>query len=448
MLGAVIGAAGMVSSASGADLGHPIASLDVCDALGLSGLTIASAENCLQISGGAAYKFKWGDYLGKQNIVLNFERNGKNFTIPEHDSVGGQSLDWESHVDAWLKFVGTAQSSFGPARAVIKLGYDDDLVMTKPGDSLTPKPPVLVETSLFTVDEAYVSIGETTILTAGLKETKGSIANFDDDAPYNWLGLFNSQNVDKGVYFSHGSLVDFLGASHPYDMLPVGGHVIQLTSDLGNGFFVGGALENLNDTMAARAGTAIGVLSYDNGSGFTGHFTALAGGVLDGTVEDWAIHTGFSAELDMVSLRGALAYDDNGFWNVLGSAMIHSDMFTLAGSVEGTSGHELGAGVSLTVDMTEELSVKAGFRWFDTDTTAPNNEAYQAAIGVDVAATESVALNGELGLYAEKISPAQYYYAKGGVSWKPGGGFKSGLDGELYSNGGYSLTFSASKDFE
>ena len=36
--------------------------LDVCDQLGLSGLTISSDTNCLQISGGVDYEFTWGDY--------------------------------------------------------------------------------------------------------------------------------------------------------------------------------------------------------------------------------------------------------------------------------------------------------------------------------------------------------------------------------------------------
>ena len=47
-----------------------------------------------------------------------------------------------------------------------------------------------------TLDEAYVAIGGATVLSAG---KKGSIMNFDDDAPFNWLGLFLSEKVDAGV---------------------------------------------------------------------------------------------------------------------------------------------------------------------------------------------------------------------------------------------------------
>lgn len=38
--------------------------LDVCDALGLSGLTISSDDQTLNIAGGVQYEFRWGDYRG------------------------------------------------------------------------------------------------------------------------------------------------------------------------------------------------------------------------------------------------------------------------------------------------------------------------------------------------------------------------------------------------
>jgi hypothetical protein len=40
------------------------ADLDICDRLGLSGLTISSDSDCLQISGEVRYEFQWGDYRG------------------------------------------------------------------------------------------------------------------------------------------------------------------------------------------------------------------------------------------------------------------------------------------------------------------------------------------------------------------------------------------------
>jgi hypothetical protein len=38
---------------------------NLCDALGLSGLTISSDTNCLQITGSVQYEFLWGDYDGR-----------------------------------------------------------------------------------------------------------------------------------------------------------------------------------------------------------------------------------------------------------------------------------------------------------------------------------------------------------------------------------------------
>ena len=53
LLGSVA-AAGLSTGAYAADLGV-LTSLDVCDALGLSGLTISSDTNCLQITGEVKY---------------------------------------------------------------------------------------------------------------------------------------------------------------------------------------------------------------------------------------------------------------------------------------------------------------------------------------------------------------------------------------------------------
>src|SRR5690349_19091193 len=113
LLGSVA-AAGLSTGAFAADLGV-LTSLDVCDSLGLSGLTISSDTNCLQITGEVKYKFTWGDF-------------GDAITVPTPADggigvgIGGDGLnDWRSRFDAWIKFVATADSDFGPAKAVLKL---------------------------------------------------------------------------------------------------------------------------------------------------------------------------------------------------------------------------------------------------------------------------------------------------------------------------------------
>ena len=108
-----IAAAGLATGAQAADLGV-LTSLDVCDSLGLSGLTISSDTNCLQITGEVKYEFNWGNYRPGQNIVV---APAGTFDIPNDSGTN----DWGSKVEAWIKFVATADSDFGPAKAVIKI---------------------------------------------------------------------------------------------------------------------------------------------------------------------------------------------------------------------------------------------------------------------------------------------------------------------------------------
>src|SRR5690606_40077511 len=94
LLGSVA-AAGLSTGAFAADLGV-LTSLDVCDALGLSGLTISSDTNCLQITGEVKYEFNWGDYadtgLGADALLV--ETGDDNFYVPVSDHI----YDWNSRV--------------------------------------------------------------------------------------------------------------------------------------------------------------------------------------------------------------------------------------------------------------------------------------------------------------------------------------------------------------
>ena len=53
--------AGLTTAGYAADLGV-VTSLDVCDQLGISGLTIASSDNCLAISGNVSFEYDVGDF--------------------------------------------------------------------------------------------------------------------------------------------------------------------------------------------------------------------------------------------------------------------------------------------------------------------------------------------------------------------------------------------------
>src|SRR5450432_4579116 len=85
---AMAGMSGLATGAYAADLAKGVlTSLDVCDSLGLAGLSISSDTNCLQISGEVSYMFDWGDYestgtgngAGSTQIV---QTPDDNFSIP------------------------------------------------------------------------------------------------------------------------------------------------------------------------------------------------------------------------------------------------------------------------------------------------------------------------------------------------------------------------------
>ncbi|MDC9824128.1 hypothetical protein PRN20_10295 [Devosia sp. ZB163] len=462
LLGSVA-AAGLSTGAFAADLGV-LTSMDICDDLGLSGLTISSDTNCLQITGEVKYKFTWGDYV---------DLDGDFFTVDTgagvYDVIGGDGEnDWESRFDAWVKVVATANSDFGPAKAVLKLKEVDrtaasaDIAIQGGGS----------DTSGVILDEAYVSIGDSTVIMAG---KKGSIMKKGDDEPLNWLGLFNSEKVDVGVSWG-----PFDGTGDD-DGLDDGGHVIQVVSDLGNGFSIGAGLEDLNgaNTLGSDlAGTAVGVISY-SGEGISAHITAAAAGVLDGEIDAWGVHAGFTGTFDnfKVVLAGAYGHADDVFgvgndydyWNVLASASATFDIFTIAGSVEAVNGYgdtvppfpsddtDYGAGASISAAIADGVILNLGGRWYQQNIWHPgiDNNAYQVAASVSAAVTESITVTGEIGYLNDEVEPEDVFYGSGKLAWAPGAnsGFTSSIKGTVSSgiesgDVGYKLETEFKKTFE
>ncbi|MET0436917.1 MAG: hypothetical protein ABW043_05435 [Devosia sp.] len=472
-----VAAAGLSTAGFAADLGV-LTSLDVCDALGLSGLTISSDTNCLQISGGVSYEMRFGDYrgtdlVGPTALDNNVFATGNAFVDvigPNADAVTGNRNDWQSKVEAWLKFVGTADSDFGPAKAVIKLKQRDAYrfqngvaASTTWGDN---------DPEGFYIDEAYVSVGDTTVIMAG---KKGSIANFGDSAPFNYLGLFGYSKVDNGVLFDNDDTPDYLG-----------GHVIQVVSDLGNGVSVAAGLENIGGDPTAlglpavannlpdgfanngqNAGTLVGVLSYA-GEGITAHVTGLAIGVLDGTVTAWGLHAGATGTFDQFKVRAAGAFfrDDvqalskfHGL--VTGEATFDMFKIGLSGEYQRkdvagvvTDGYGIGGSVGATV--TEGVSINLGARYFNLNGGGVANEGTtQVSAQLVAAVTETIKITGELGAYfnsttlpAAPGTESSVYYGAAELAWAPGGGFTSSVKGEVYSNNAYRVQFKAAKSFE
>jgi hypothetical protein len=443
LLGSVAAAGLSTGGAFAADLGV-LTSLDVCDALGLSGLTISSDTNCLQITGEVKYKFVWGDYDVEDLVVDTPADGGVGF-------ISGDGLnDWQSRFDAWVKFVATADSDFGPAKAVLKLKQVTDARVTDEGvqyfggsttgDVANSGPGAVV------LDEAYVSIGDSTVIMAG---KKGSIMNKGDDEPLTWLNLFNAEDVDNGV--SWGPFASDRG-------LPDGGMVIQVKSDLGNGFTLSGGLEKLDgNNLFGNAGTAVGVIAYA-GEGISAHITAAAAGVLDGDVEAWGVHAGFAGTFDNFKVVLAGAYGNNDdigydYWNVLASASATFDMFTIAGAVEAVDNGvdtDFGAAASVSVGVAEGVTVNVGGRWYQANISG-QGDSYQVAAGVSAAVTESITVTGEVGYINGDWDDEFYGSAK--LAWAPGGGYTSSIKGTVTSGTddwdvGYKVETEFKKTFE
>ena len=405
--------AGLSTAGYAADLGV-VTSLDVCDELGLSGLTISSDTNCLVITGKVSFEYDWGDY-DPGRVYGSFSNNtGNTYTVLDPTTALDSN---KGDVDAWLKFVGTADSDFGPASATIKLISENQ-----------------TGTSDWTVgiDEAWVGIGDTTMLMAGYKS---SIFNVGDDVPLNYLGLFNSSSVNTGVGFRTK------GAK-------TGGDVIQVVSNLGNGLSVGGGLEALGSSFGNLTG--VGVLSYA-GDGVTAHIsTALGNG-------GWKLHAGFTGAWDPIKVVGAVSADDTGYWDALGSVSATFDMFTLAASGEATSVGEWGVGGSATATVTDGVTINLGGRYFH-GVVGGAYDLYQVEAALSAAVTDTITLTAAVGATDSSyvgpqppLVPAAtplVIYGTGGVKWAPGGGFTSGASLTVNTLGGYKAVFTAAKDIK
>ena len=397
----------------------------------------------------------------------------------DNDAAGGQNLDWETRTRAWLKVVASSSTDIGRAAAVIGLRQVDEWRTRNVGQSnlvgVPPVPSAVVggdHTNGVRIDEAYVSIGDATVLNIGLRRVGigngGSVANSGDDAPYSYL--FMSDKIDGG-----GILID-------NDDRRFGGTSIQVQTDLGNGFNAAVGLENManeqgaafadpaglipvgNDSTLAqfrsrpdRAGTLIGVLQYQ-GDGLTAHVTGVAHGVMDAAVDAFAVHAGVTGTFDMITVRAAAGYDSNFKYlgysvaTALASAKATFDMFTIAVSGEVANyagGTDVGAGANVAFAVSDGVSINVDGAWFHRDAHgAPFGNAasdhYRLAAGVSAAVTETITLTGSVGGY---FGATQGMFGKAGVAWAPGGGTTAGASIEVHDNGGYRGEVTAGKTF-
>lgn len=431
----------LTSGALAADPRSSFVSLDVCDAYGITGLTIASSDTCLKISGSVSYEFHWGDYRGAGGL-------GTWLTGVSQPAAGARVVDdnngfndWRSRLEAVLKFEATTQTDAGAAKAVIvfrerdrQLATDNTVAAEASGHPLR-------------LQEAWVSFGDTTVLMAGRKDTIGKDGN---DEPFNYLGLANSQSVDTGVA-DNRDIAD-------------GGHVIQIVSEVADGVSIGAGLESLDGTAPSR-GTFVGMVEAKGGWG-SADATFKVGDILDntGAANPWSFRAGATANFDNFKVRGAFAVDDQSYWNALLSGEAAFDMFTIAASAEfintgnalpASTGQpintsQFGAGASVGFQATETVKINAGFRYFDPNTAVANDEGWQAALQVVAAVAEGIEASGAIGAYGGgQLLPANdpVAYVDLGLTYKPGGGFETGVGLEANALGAYKVKFNAKKSF-
>ena len=392
----LLGSAAVLALSTGAQAADPIpatfVSLGVCDAYGISGLTIESDDTCLSISGEVSYEYTHQDFDGVYNPVVN--------AAVDPDIIS--DVDWE------LAFEATTQTDSGAAVAFISF-VDDNA----DGDAVV-------------VDQAYVQFGDTTVLSAGLKDsildTEVLDRTYGGDAHEDFDWDFDENDLTNEV--------------------AQGGHVITIESLVADGFTVIAGLEDLNDAGAGDpgdGGTALLGVEYDGGM-FSAEAAVLLGD-LYGATDPVNFYAAVSAEFDSFEARASVIFDDTGDYIASLGATATLDMFTLDADAYFRDNSDWGIAGEGSFDATETVAVYIGAGYQEVAAV----DIFTVYGGVDADVTETITANAELG-YTDN-GGADYIYGAAGVTYAPGGGFETSLNVFADTDDHYKLTFEASKEF-
>lgn len=461
----LLGSAAALTLSTGAFAADPtltLVSLGVCDAYGISGLTIESDDTCLRISGSVSYEYRWGDYNPS-----NFWAFGDVLTVD--DNGGAFDNDARGRLETLLTFQATTQTDAGAARATIQFRERQSTAI---GDDAVGGWPHALR-----IQQAWVSFGDTTVLTAG--HNPGTIARTGNDTPFNtFLGAFvseynheaNGVQARSGVYWTRHN-----------NQLRTNGHSIQVVSEVADGVTVGAALESLDGNDVAQShGTFIAFVEASGAWGGA-HATVLVGDVLGNDIAPftdnaWAFHTGATLRFDNFRVRGALAVDDTEWVNALFTAEGTFDLFRIAGHIEyvntgngfpggshnlasivGANTDAVGAGLEVGFAATDTVEINAGFRFLSelgngTGLFPTQPDVWQAAVGVTAEITDTIEVAAQVGFYnGGYLVPLPVddtvAYGQVDLTYAPGGGFETGVGGTINALGAYQLRFNASKSF-
>jgi hypothetical protein len=300
---------GAALAADAADLGV-LSSLNVCDEQGVSGLILASETNCLKISGEVSF-----------SLETEFDFDDMDFDD------GGYAAEAAFEIT----FDAVNGTDFGPAHAIITIegsyeyNDDDDAVY---------------------FSEAYVSIGDQTVIAAGLKD---SIS--DDLTSEGLTEIFSNETSGLGA-----------------DGMEVGGVGLSLVHQLGDGFSIGGALEALTDEGDGR--TFVGIVTMEQDM-FSGHVAFGYNDVfeLGDPDPDWEVDSGIGVEVDMFEFIAGIWFDENFSFEAVLSAAVELDMVTLAGEL-------------FVAEDSPEYDGQDGFIWTGSAAFEVNDEVEVAIAGV------------------------------------------------------------------
>lgn len=393
----LLGSAAVLALSTGAQAADPVTSfvsLGVCDAYGISGLTIESDDTCLKISGSVSYEYRVTDIGG----------------VTDYDS--GDGVEWQ------LLFDATTQTDAGAAKAVLRL---NDVPGSNGGT--------------VRIERAYVSFGDTTVLTAGrigslfdttiLEEQYGS--RHED-----FIDFWNFDNND----ISKGSLVN---------EVRTGGMGIQVESLIADGFSVLVALEDLEDRGAGNdSGTAGLAVAYDAG-GISAEAGILVGDLYDnvGGYDPINYYLRASADFDAFTVRGGFVADDTGFWIASLGADATFDMFAIKADTAFDEDGTWFVGGEGSFGATDTITILVGATYTDFN---PGGELWSVYGGVEADVTETISARAQIG-YIDANPGDDFIYGEIGAFYTPGGNFETGLELTATDEGDYQVTFSASKSF-
>jgi hypothetical protein len=384
----LLGSAAVLALSTGAQAADPIpatfVSLGVCDAYGISGLTIESDDTCLSISGEVVYEYYHEDVDAGYGIYSN--------------------VDWE------LAFEATTQTDSGAAVAFISFVDDDTETVTGFVHTFSEDP---------VVDQAYVQFGDTTVLSAGLKDK-----------------ILDTEVLDHtyGGGDEHGLFDWDFDENDLVSTAAQGGHVITIESLVADGFTVIAGLEDLDGD-----GTALLAVEYDGGM-FSAEAAVLLGD-LYGATDPVNFYAAVTAEFDAVEARASVIFDDTGYWIASLGATATLDMFTLDADAFFEDNGDWGVAGEGSFDATDTVAIYIGAGYQEVAAV----DIFTVYGGVNADVTETIAANAELG-YVDN-GGADYIYGAAGLTYAPGGGFETSLNVFADTDDHYRLAFEASKEF-